>query len=249
MFERVRAFSPSNLSSRLKLIQLDLLARLPDQALELVREIRNHPDLFTLNRTNHNDLLGFEGRAYYLKNEPERAEKLFQRAAKLSPDDQHLLITATGVYFENRAFTNALATLDRLLDISPDSTYALINKGVVYMQLNEFDEAIKNFTHALTVSTNDYTPRFYRAACEARADQLDAAQQDYEILQRAFPTMYQVYYGLGEVSYRRKDTNAAIANYEKYLACAVTSPTNAAPFPEEVGLVRGRLAELKGGKP
>ncbi len=249
MFDRVRTFSPSNLSTRLKLIQLELLARLPDKALELIREIRDQPEHFTLNRTNHNDLLGFEGRAYYLKNDPEQAEKLFTRAATLAPDDHHLLITATGVHFENGAFTNALATLDRLLNISPDNSYALVNKGVVYMQLGAFDEAIQQFTRAWTVHTNDFTPLFYRAACEVRAGRLDAAQRDYEMLQRALPTMYQVYYGLGEVGYRRKDTNAAIANYEKYLACAVASETNAAPFPEEVALVQNRLAGLKGGKP
>ena len=247
-FERVRAFSPNDLSSRMRLAQLNLLARLPDNALQIVEEVRGHPGQFTLTRTNQNDLLGIEARAYFVKSRPEQAVNLFAQAVEREPQDQHLLMTATGVYFENGSFTNALLTLDRLLKIAPDSPFALVNRGVVSMQLNAFDDAIKHFTRAWTVQTNNYTALLYRAACQIRANHLDAAQQDYETLRRALPTLYQVHYGLGEISYRRKDTNAAIRHYENYVAYAVPSATNAAPNAEEVNQVASRLAELKGGK-
>ena len=52
-------------------------------------------------------------------------------------------------------------------------------------------------------------------------DQLDdAALKDYEALQRQFPKAHQIYYGLGEIAYRRKDTNTAIRHYEAYLSNA-----------------------------
>ena len=75
-----------------------------------------------------------------------------------------------------------------------------------------------------------------------RADQLDEARKDYETVQRQFPKEPSVDFGLGEISYRRKETNAAIRYYEAYL-------TNAPPKTAEAKAVLARLDELKGGKP
>jgi tetratricopeptide (TPR) repeat protein len=67
---------------------------------------------------------------------------------------------------------------------------------------------------------------------------LDESQQDYETLQKAAPSAYQVYYGLGEIAYRRKDTNGAIRYYELYLS-------NAPPNLEEAKAIRERVSKLK----
>ena len=71
-----------------------------------------------------------------------------------------------------------------------------------------------------------------------RSEQLDAAQADSEALQKAYPKAFQVYYHLGEMAYRRKDTNAALRNYELYL-------TNAPPNTQQSQFVAGRIKELK----
>ena len=81
----------------------------------------------------------------------------------------------------------------------------------------------------------------YRAIANFRTDKLDEAQKDYEFVQRQVPKLPQINYGLGEIAYRRKDTNAAIRNYEAYL-------TNASPKTTEYKYVGERLAELKGVK-
>jgi hypothetical protein len=73
-------------------------------------------------------------------------------------------------------------------------------------------------------------------------DRLDDARKDYEALQQQVPKAYQVYFGLGEIAYRRKETNAAIQHYETYLSNAVTNST-------EAQFVEKRLKELKGVGP
>ena len=90
--------------------------------------------------------------------------------------------------------------------------------------------------------TNNYSALLNRAIACLRANKLDAAQRDYEVLQKAFPTAFQIYYGLAEIAWRKKDTNAAIRNYQLYLANA---PTNTA----EAKVVSERLKELKPGSP
>jgi len=240
-FDRVRTFSLTDLPSRLWLAQLNLMARLPDKTLELIGEIRDHPERFTLSSTNRNELLALEARAHFVRNEPGLATKILEAAVEQSPKDERLLVTATGVYFQNGQFSNALATINRHLKIAPDNPALLVNKGVISMQVNAYTEAIEPLTHALTLQDTNYLARFYRAISYLRSDQMDAAQKDYEILQPTFPSAYQIYYGLGEISYRRKDTNAAIRYYEAYL-------TNSVPI-EEGKFVRQRLKELKGEKP
>ena len=81
-----------------------------------------------------------------------------------------------------------------------------------------------------------------RAISFLRGDKLEDAQRDYDVLQQAFPTAFQIHFGLAEIAWRRKDTNAAIRNYQLYRANA---PTNTA----EAKLVRERLKELQPGSP
>jgi tetratricopeptide (TPR) repeat protein len=240
-FDRVRALSPTDAASRIWLAQLNLMARLPDKTLELTQEIRDHRERFTLSSTNRNELLALEARAHYARNEPGKAVQILEAALKQSPNDEHLLAAATGVYFQNGQYSNALAAVNRHLKLAPDIPALLVSKGAFCMQVNAFDQAIQSLTRALALETNNYTAQFYRAISYLRSGQLEAAQNDYEMVQRAFPTTYQVYYGLGEIAYRRKDTNTAIRYYEAYL-------TNSVPI-EEGKFVSQRLKELKGEQP
>lgn len=241
-FDRVRTFSPEDLPSRMWLAQLNLMARLPDQTLELTREIRDHPDRFTLNHTNRNELLALEARAHYARNEPGKAAQILQAALDQSPNDEHLLVTVTGVYFQTGQYSNALATINHHLTLAPDNPMLLVNQGVVNMQANAYREAIEPLTRALALQATNYTALLYRANSYLLSDQMDAAQKDFETLQIALPTAYQVYHGLGEIAYRRQDTNAAINYYAAYL-------TNTVPDSQEGKFVSGRLKELKGEKP
>jgi len=241
-FDRVRTHSLEDVASRLWLAHLSLLARLPDKTLELTREIRDHPERFILNVTNRNELLTLEARAHFARNESGPAVEMLRAAVEQAPNDEHLLVAVTSAYFEHGRYSNALAVINHHLQIAPDNPLLLVNKGVVSMQANAYKEAIEPLTRALTLQTTNHTALFYRAVCYLRSDQLDAAQGDYETLQRAFPTSYQAYYGLGEIAYRRKDTNLALRYYEAYL-------TNAVPATEDSKVVTERLKELKGEKP
>jgi outer membrane protein assembly factor BamD (BamD/ComL family) len=92
------------------------------------------------------------------------------------------------------------------------------------------------------LETNNYTAVLYRAIASLRAGKLDDALRDYEVIQRQFPKQHQVYYGLGEIAYRNKDTNTALRHYESYLS-------NAPPDLAEANFVAGRIRELRGGPP
>ena len=106
----------------------------------------------------------------------------------------------------------------------------------------DYLRAIEAFSQAINLETNNYRAILYRGIAKLRADQLDEALKDYETVQRQYPNEPTVDYGLGEIAYRRKDTNTAVRHYETYL-------TNAPAFTAESKAVGERLNELKGIKP
>jgi tetratricopeptide (TPR) repeat protein len=208
----------------------------------LIKEIRGSPDRFTLTPLNQVNLLSVEASAYFVKNEPAQAGQLLETAVANNPQDTNLLATVASLYAKNKHYTNALVTLDRQLKIAPDDLSALISKGLVCFHLSAYDEAIQTLTHLLTLQTNNYNAMSIRAIAYLHSGQLDAAKKDYEMLQAIFPASYQVFYNLGDIAYRRKETNAAVRYYQAYL-------TNTVPNPAERKFVAARLKELKREKP
>ena len=71
---------------------------------------------------------------------------------------------------------------------------------------------------------------------------LDAARADYLQLQQTFTNSFPVAYGLGEIAWRKHETNEAIRNYKIYLANANTNTA------EATNIIL-RLRELEGHSP
>jgi tetratricopeptide (TPR) repeat protein len=241
-FDRAQTLAPENLNARIWLAQLYVLGRMPGEALELIDQIRAQPNLLEAARTNRADLLLVETSARLAQNDLTGAERVVATTLKQYPGDENLLATATQVYMTYGRYSNALDTIEQQLRLAPTNMSALVNKGYVCIQIGAFDQAIPPLTQVLAVQTTNYSAMLNRAIACLRADKLEAAQRDYEVLQKAFPTARQIHYGLGEIAWRKKDTNAAIRSYELYLANAQTNTA-------EARIVSERLKGLKSGSP
>jgi tetratricopeptide (TPR) repeat protein len=241
-FDRVITLAPENLVPRIYLSQLYVISGMPNQALKLLNEVRSRPDMVEAARTNRTDLLFVEASAHLAQDDLQGAEAAVQTSLRQYPGDEGLLAAATQVYMRYGRYSNALITIEQQLVISPANTNALINKGFACIQVGAFEEAIPPLTKALAIDTNNYSALLNRAIALLRGDKLEDAQRDYDVLQQAIPNAFQIHFGLAEIAWRRKDTNAAIRNYKLYQANA---PTNTA----EAKLVRERLKELQPGSP
>jgi tetratricopeptide (TPR) repeat protein len=217
------------------------MAQLPEEALKLIKDLQQNRDRFQISRTNVNELMFAEASAYLANKDSASAEIVIEKALKQYQTDKELLpkmlATASRMYMNFGVFSNALPLIDRQLTIAPDNIDALFFKGYAFLQLRLFEQAVPPFTRVLQ-STNYAPALLNRAIAYLRSGQLEASQGDYEALLKTLPNAYPVYYGLGEIAYLRKDTNAAIRYYELYL-------TNGSPNPEETKFVSQRLAELK----
>jgi tetratricopeptide (TPR) repeat protein len=241
-FDRVITLAPANLVARIWLSQLYVIGEMPDQALKLLHQVRSQPELVEAARTNRTELLIVEASAYLAQNDLRGAEAAVQATLRQYPSDEDLLAAATQVYMKYGRYSNALITIEQQLVISPANTNALVNKGFACIQVGAFEQAIPPLTKALAINTTNYPALLNRAIAFLRGDKLEAAQRDYEVLQKAYPTAFQIHFGLAEIAWRKKDTNAAILNYQLYQANAPTNTT-------EAQLVSARLKELKSGSP
>jgi tetratricopeptide (TPR) repeat protein len=237
-FERVRRLLPDNLAVRLWLAQCYLASRLPDRALDALHEPLNDPERFSLTATNSTQLNILAAAAYFQKNNNARGVELVETEIARQPTNNDLLVTAVQVYLRRGLFSNAMTIIDRKLQTAPDDPTWLFGKGYASIQIKEYDNAIAALTHLLSIQTTNYDALFNRAVAYLQNDQLDAARADYTKLGETFTNSYQVAYGLGEIAWRKHETNVAIKNYEAYLTTANTNTVEATN-------IIGRLKALK----
>ena len=229
---------PDYLPARLWLGRIYVLARLPERALDVLRDPLAHPEKFSLVETNETELHLLAAAADFQETNYTRGAELLEAEMALHPDDNDLFAAATQAYMMHGLFTNALGVIDRKLKSAPDDPAWLYSKGYVAIQLKNYDAAVAALTRVLEIQTNNTDALFNRAIANLDSDRLDAARADYLRLQQTYTNAFQIAYGLGEIAWRQHDTNEAVRNYAIYLANADTNSGEAQTVIE-------RLRELK----
>jgi tetratricopeptide (TPR) repeat protein len=241
-FDRARQLLPNALAPQVWYARLVSLLGNPQEALKTVEEIRGHPNRFQLTSTNQLELVFVEAAAYLTQKEPDRAVRAVEGAIAAAPDNTNLVAATLQLYLQAGLYTNSLQLIERQLAGRPDDVNLLVNKGFVLLRLTNQAPAVDVLTRALELQSNNAPARLNRAIANLQLDRLDAAQSDYESLLLSFPKAYPVYFGLGEIAFKRRDTNQAIHNFRLYLS-------NAPPNTIEAQEVRQRLDRLSGNVP
>ena len=226
-FERVHQLLPDNLAARLWLAQIYLASRLPDRAFDALREPLAQPEKFSITETNSTQLNILAAAAYFQKDDNAHGVRLLETEISRHPTNDDLLVATAQAYVKRGLFTNAIVLIDRKLKTSPDDPKWLFGKGYASIQAKNYDDAIAALTRLLAIQTNNNDALFNRAIAYLQSDRLDAARADFEKLQQSFTNSFQIAYGLGEIAWRKHETNEAIKNYEVYLAAVNTNTAEA----------------------
>jgi tetratricopeptide (TPR) repeat protein len=234
-FNRVIELTPKEPSAYGWLAQIYNLWQLPERALALVQKARALSGLTPQNQT---ELTSIEATAYFTLKDFATGEKILEDAIRKNPDDEALEGNALSLLMTFRRETNALELIERQLARSPDNVNTLNNKAVLYQQLGRFTEAVPPLDRVLELQPDNHLARLNRAIALLQSNRLEESRRDYEILAAVYPSSHQIYYGLGEIAYRRKEWTEAADNYARYL-------TNAPPDTAEAKTIQKRLAELK----
>lgn len=166
------------------------------------------------------------------------AQQHLDRALQLSPGNFQALFLQVSLHMSQKDYAKADQTLDRILEIDPKNPQALLAKSAVAIETKTYEKAFEPLDQILAEQPTHWAALMNRAIANLQLGRLKAAERDYEQLRKLRPTFHAVYYGLGEIAFRRKDTQAAIAHYERYLKFAPKGL-------EEANTVSNRLVELR----
>jgi tetratricopeptide (TPR) repeat protein len=155
---------------------------------------------------------------------------------------REVLAAAAEAYAQNEMHEKQLATVEELLKREPNRPEWLAQKGLAELQLARYDAAISTLTTALSLAPTDDNARLSRAVARLGADHLDAAREDYQQLLSSKTCSANALFGLGTIAWRRQETNAAVAFYQRYL-------TNVIASSPQVSIASQRLREMGALKP
>ena len=108
-FDRVRQLDPDYFPARLWLGRIYLLARLPQRALDVLRDPLAHPETFSLVETNETQLHLLAAAADFQETNYTRGAELLDAEIALHPDDNNLFAAATQAYMMHGLFTTRSA--------------------------------------------------------------------------------------------------------------------------------------------
>jgi len=175
---------------------------------------------------------------YVAANRLTNALAMVEEQLKLKPDNLPALLNKAYICLRLESYDLANAAVTAALKKEPDNVQALLDKGVICIQTKAYKEAVAPLNQVLKLQPDNQIALLDRAIAQLQCNQLDAAQRDYEALQKLLPTVHQVYWGLGEIAFLRKNTPAAIQHYEAYLK-------HAPPGTDEARQIAERLKQLK----
>jgi tetratricopeptide (TPR) repeat protein len=179
-------------------------------------------------------------------NQGEKANFLINEVLAASPKDTGALLYGAFVNIQEKKFDEGMKRLDRVLELDPENVQAYVYKGNIFIEKKDFESAREALDKALELQPANLTALRNRAILNLKSENLSAAKKDYELLQRVIPRSHVVYYGLGDIAYKKKDYAEAAKYYESYLKYAPAEGSK--ELQEEKKEVQNRLAEVKGLK-
>ncbi|HEY3861426.1 MAG TPA: tetratricopeptide repeat protein [Verrucomicrobiae bacterium] len=257
LFERRLQLLPGDSSAKLDMAKTYVDMRLPEKAMEIVRDLRKTSKISAWQLTR------CEALAYLASGDYPTAEKVLLRAIQEDPRDENRVATL-GDYYRVRGmtfsrerkyseagvfYTNALTNIEssmRLLqadtrDSAPDFDLgdALMKKAQVLIALNRHAEAISTLGQVLLLQPGNYNAVVNRALSEIQLKQFKSAESDFRSLTKLLPDQpYLLEYGLADVASAQTNKVQEIYHLKRCIRFAPDSSS-------EYQTATNRLAKLQ----
>lgn len=117
---------------------------------------------------------------------------------------------------------------EALLQRDPKRLEWIIMKGHAELRAGRPEPAIATLTQALVLEPTSVSARLFRAVAFLQTGKLEAARQDYQMVLNNPASAPSALFGLGDIAWRERDTNAMISYYQAFLTNNVATSPQAA---------------------
>jgi predicted Zn-dependent protease len=245
LFQRCLELAPNDPVGELDLAKTYIDLGLVDAAFGLIRDIHGR------STANPLELAGVEALAYAAKKDFAQADKLLTDEHNKNPKNDKLAGVMAEFYrrmgysvlregkrdpakeksAEKDAaiwFKKALTALDEQLQLlnaltanAQELSNVNLRKAEIQMTIKDYEAAIITLTAMVRQDPKNPVPLLNRAISELQINRLDAAQNDYQALEKMVPDLSQmIYYGLAQVAQKQNDKPAEIRYDKLYLKYA-----------------------------
>ena len=145
------------------------------------------------------------------------AEKLYDKALQMAPNNVYLLSNRAVVQFRMGKFKQAEESFKKALAIAPEDAFCWSTIGIVYYSEAKYDEAVNALTKSLAINPKNPTAHNYLGITAAQKGWLEAAQKELESAIQLDPKYADAWYNLA-VTYTTKvppDMEEARKAYKK----------------------------------
>lgn len=184
---------------------------------ELNRKIADQP--------NDPRVLMSLGHVYRILGQLAEANRFYQKALELDPDNFHSNLFSAMVQADDDSFEGALKNLDAAIRIQPLDLYPWMAKGKIQMLLKRDEEARQSFQKALAIQPDNRQALFALSLIEQRLGRKAEAKVLLEKLHVSKPGDLFVRYHLGALALVNKDPEEALRQWEFIFHEGVRDPS------------------------
>jgi Flp pilus assembly protein TadD len=194
------------------LCALRIVTRVPlwrDDVTLLTQSLAAEPNDYRLH-----DALGI---AYWIRGEPEGAEREWQETLRLAPNSVQTLGSLGALYAHERRFDQALPPLERALQLNPDDAGAHLTLGAAYAETGKLDRAEQQFRAAVLLSPMNFSAHNLLGKLYFDSQRLGEAEQQFRQSLQCEPNVAAYNY-MGYIYAQWGDQNRAERAFKAALA-------------------------------
>ena len=189
-FGRVQALQPTNVLASLRQANVDLQWKKPDRALDRIAQLRASKAFAPLSPENDLALSRLEASAHFSRTNYATAQQILTQAVEKYPEDVSALEALSRFYAHSKQFTNALATIDRLLKKDPGYAPALIDQATIHFNNRAYEQSLAALERVLQKDSKNIQALLYKVLVYIESKDLKQAMSVVDRVLDADPDNY-----------------------------------------------------------
>ncbi|HEX7619502.1 MAG TPA: tetratricopeptide repeat protein, partial [Verrucomicrobiae bacterium] len=171
------------LPARFWLGQIYLMARLPERALEVLRDPLAHPEKFSLVETNEIQLhvLAAATQAFMVRGLFDKALRAIDHRLRMAPDDPAWLYSKGYVSIQLKNYDAAIVALSRVLAVQTNNNDALFNRAIANLDADRLDAARADYLRLQRSFSNSFQVAYGLGEIAWRQHDTNEAVRNYAI--------------------------------------------------------------------